>query len=482
MRTLILSNYLDAESPTKIVCSKWGVAHPSLADFQCAILDMKLDTDIASANPFVKYEGYSFYRLSDDVIRLLQAGGVVLCINYYTFINASTLLFGSKVLNIIHQKKTSTFSYEHKFLGQAETSYDWLDLGFLKSTCLDQMNIRPGQNFKVLSNLDVVKGYFLYVKDYHKIIQGITREPGAQRGKIYSTFRETPDYSSCNHTEDEVEVLSVTEVTDDPIAVAIKYRKFPGTLVFLPTYYLPEVADLGRKETIRSICSRLASLGEYYYEESRRVLGVKLESPPWLLKYRAKPAKDADKELKDLGKKKDVLIAKRDKYDRMLRLINGYGTPLEKTLSELFGEGWFGFDVEETEPGHPIDLFVKNSNTGQTLAIQATGVVGKFTQDDKHFGALMGYLPESEGKNTSGRVERVVLVVNTYRDTPLDKRIDEGDISGPVQNLLKNNGICLIKSRDLYNLWNLWAESPEKLSADDVFKQLFECKGIWQQK
>lgn len=482
MRTLLLSNYLHVEFLPSIVCSKWGVIHPSLADFQCVVLDMKLGTDIASATPSVNYQGYSFYKLSDDVIRLLQAGGVVLCLNYYTFINEGSLLYGTRILNAINEKKQTTYSYEHKHQGQEETSYDWLDLGFLKCTRLDQMNVRTGQQRKVISTLDVVKNYFLYVKEYHKIIHDIRREPGAQHGRISSHFRADPAYNNTGARDDEVEVLAVAEVTDDPIAVAIKYRGFPGTLVFLPTYELPQADDPGREEATRSIAQKLRSLGEYYYELSRRELGVKLELPPWLLEYRAKPAKDADKELEDIEEKKAVLRAKRDRYDRMLSLINGYGEPLQKAVGELFGKEWLDFDVEGTERGHPIDLFVKNPKTGQVLAVQATGVVGKFTQKDKHFGALMGYLPDTEEKNASGRVERIVLVVNTYRDTPLVDRTDEEDISVQVRSLVKRNGICLIKSCDLYGFWNLWVDSPEKLSADDIFKQLFECEGIWQRK
>jgi len=340
------------------------------------------------------------------------------------------------------------------------------------------MNAMAGQQIKVVSTLEVVKNYFSYVKEYHKIIRGILREPSAKNGRIRSTFRENPYYSSCSHTDDSVEILAVAEVTDDPIAVTIKYRGFPGTLVFLPTYDLPASDSPGREETARFISSRLASLGKYYYEASRRELGVKLESPPWLLEYRAKPAKDADKGLEDLEKAKVAALDKRDKYDRMLTLINGYGEPLQKAIGELFGKGWFGFDVHETEKGHPIDLFVKKPMTGQILAVQVTGVVGKLTQDDKHFGALMGYLPENEAKNADGQVERVVLLVNTYRDTPLVDRTDKNDISVPVQNLVKKNGICIVRSCDLYKFWNLWVESPEKLPADDIFKQLFECEGI----
>jgi len=484
MRTLLLSNYLNVELLPGVVCSQWGESHPSLADFQCVVLDMKLDTDIASGIPHVSYQGYPFYRLSDDVVRLLHVGGVVICLNYYTSINDSSSFAGgtSPTHQGIRTKKQTTFNYEYKWQGHEETSYDWLDLGLLQCTGLDQMNAMPGQQIKVISTLDVVKNYFLYVKEYHKIIQGIAREPGAHRGLISWYFRVDPAYDNIDRTEDEVELLAVAEVTDDPIAVAIKYRGFPGTLVLLPTYRLPPLDDPGREQVARSISSRLASLGEYYYEESREELGVKLESPPWLLEHRAKPAKDADKELEDLEKAKTTLIAKRDKYDRMLTLINGYGEPLEKTVGELFGKEWLGFDVEGTEKGHAIDLFVKNPSTGQTLAIQVTGVVGKFTQGDKHFGALMQYLPEHEDKNVDARVERIVLVVNTYRDTRLVNRVDEGDISVPVQNLVKKNGICLIRSCNLYDLWNLWDESPEKLSADDIFRQLFECEGIWQRK
>jgi hypothetical protein len=443
---------------------------------------MKLNTDTTSATPSVNYQGYSFYRLFDDVIRLLRAGGTLVCLNYYTFINGASLFSGTKVLNQIYNKRQANFSYEHKFIGQEETSYDWLDLGFLQCTQLDRMNIMPGQQIKRISNLDAVKRYFSYVRDYHKIIQGIQRESGAGLGRISWNFRTNPTYDHANNTNDKVEVLAVTEVTDEPIAVAIKYMGFPGTLVFLPTYDLPDAEGLGRDEAIGAISNRLVNIGEYYYEVSRQDFGVRLESPPWLLEYRATPAKDADKELETLEKKKTTLVAERDKYDRTLILINGYGEPFEQTVAEIFGKEWFGFDIEKTEKGHAIDLFVRNPMTDQVLAVQATGVVGKFTQRDKHFGALLGYLPEHEEKIVSGQNERIVLVVNTYRDTPLADRIDSEDVSVQVQNLVKKNGICLIRSCDLYTLWKRWTESPEKLPADDIFRQLFECEGIWKRE
>ncbi len=482
MKTLLLSNYLKNEYNSSILCSAWGIKHPSLADFQCVILDMKLDTNIDSEYLKVQYKGYSFYRLFDDVIRLLRAGGTLICLNYYTFINVPINFSGTKVLNQIQQHRQSDYSYEHKFINYEETSYDWLDLGFLQCTQLDRINIMPGQQIKSISKLDIIKRYFSYVREYHKIIQGVKRESGAGLGLISWNFRLDPTYEHHSNTQDQVEVLAVTEVTDEPIAVAIKYMHFPGTLVFLPTYDLSDAEGLGRDEAISAISNRLASIGEYYYEVSQQDFGVLLESPPWLLECRAARAKETEKELETLEKKKTTLVAERGKYDRTLILINGYGEPFEQIVAEIFGKEWFGFDLEKTEKGHAIDLFVRNTMTDQLLAVQATGVVGKFTQRDKHFGALLGYLPEHEEKIVSGQNERIVLVVNTYRDTPLENRTDSEDVSMQVQNLVKKNGMCLIRSCDLYTLWKRWAESPGELSTDEIFRQLFDCEGIWQPK
>jgi hypothetical protein len=487
VETLLLSNYLTPELLEylpNLVCSKWGERHPSLADFSCVILDLKLDIGADAhpeSTPSVNYKGYSFYQLSDDVIRLLKVGGVVICLNYYTFINAGSLFIGSKILLAIFEKRQTTYFYEHKFTGQEETSYDWLDLGFLRCTKLDQMNIKPGQNFKVISKLDSVKRYFLNVREYHKVIQGILSVSSLSQGEIDSSFRTNPDYSKTGNTSDSVEILAVSAVTEEPIAAAIRYRGFPGTLVFLPTYDLPAPDNPGYKETSRLIASNLCRIGEYYYETSRHEgLGATLEMLPWALEYRAKPAKDAEKELGDIVKARAAAISKRDRYDSMLLLISGYGDPLEDAVKRLFGKEWFGFDVEETERGHPIDFFVRNPRTGQTLAVQVTGVVGKFTQQDKHFGALMQYLPEHSERILAGQAERIALVVNTYRELPLDKRTDQEDISNPVRNLIKKNGVCLIKSCDLYAIWNQWVESPESLSVDDIFGQLFQCEGVWK--
>lgn len=480
MKTLFLSLYLDFQGSPDAMSFRWGEYHISPADFQCVVLDMKLDENPDHDNPVVYYGGYPFYSLFDDIVRLLQAGGVVLCLNHYTYVNKDSTYGSSEAHKAMLDKRRHTLTYEYKHRGGEETSYDWLEQGFLQSTRLDRMLVRPGKNYKLLSNKESLKLYFMYVKQYHKVIQGISDiqyGPSTWKGELV-WLRDTGSEPG----RDEAEILAVTEVTNEPIAAAIKYSGFLGTLVLLPTYQLPPLASESREASINSISRALIDLGKYYYELNREKLGIQLEAPPWLLDFRTKPAVEADKELAELETARTNLLSKRDRYDRMLALINGYGDSLQKAVGELFGEEWLGFNVEETEPGHPIDLFVKNPRTGQVLAVQVTGVVGKFTQSDKHFGALMSYLPEHEERNVGGQIEKVVLVVNTYRDMPLGSRTDSNDISVHVSNLVERNKICLIRSCDVYYLWNLWVDSPNKLSADDIFKQLFDCEGIWQRK
>ncbi len=73
----------------------------------------------------------------------------------------------------------------------------------------------------------------------------------------------------------------------------------------------------------------------------------------------------------------------------------------------------------------------------------------------------------------------MVLVINTYRDTPLENRTDSDDISVKVRQLAERNKICIIRSCDLYNLWESWLEHKEP-SSEEIFEQLFNCVGVWQ--
>jgi hypothetical protein len=484
LKTLILSNQLTYGAVPNITSARWNEAHPSLADFQCVVLDMMLEgiaPPVAPNYAYIHYQGFPFYILFDDIIKLLQAGGVLICLNYYTFINRpSTLLDGSEIHRSIFNARLKLFNYEYKYNGVEETSYDWCDLGLLKCTEIDRLNVMPGNQFEMISTLAVVNDYFKYVHEYHKTIQGIVESSIPNEYSIKWDFRGDTEYQTIRRTVDEVEILAITKVTNEPIAVTIKYRNFPGTMILLPTCDVYGSSYEEREVVAHSISLKLSSMGKYYYEQNKLEQGTRLEQPEWLLNYRAKPAKDADKEIESLEKKKASALVKREKHDSMLVLINGYGTPLENAVEKFFGKEWLGFDVEKTSRGYPIDMFVKNTKTGGILAVQVTGVVGKFLQGDKHFGALMNYLPEHSQKITDGKAERIVLVINTYRDTPLAERDEATDISTPVLNIIRRNGICLVRSKELYRLWQLLVESPRSPSPDDIFEQLFDCEGIWK--
>lgn len=120
-------------------------------------------------------------------------------------------------------------------------------------------------------------------------------------------------------------------------------------------------------------------------------------------------------------------------------------------------------------------MFVTDKS-GRRLAIEITGIKGKLTKSDSHWADFLNYLPEHKERNQNGRVERIVLVVNTQSESPLEKRTRKDDITEPVVTIAKDTHICIIRSCDLYQLWMCTLGG---LPLQKVFDSLFECESIY---
>ena len=159
----------------------------------------------------------------------------------------------------------------------------------------------------------------------------------------------------------------------------------------------------------------------------------------------------------------------------MLYLLCAKGDLLQRQVQKLFTDPEHGIFSEPTRLGDSLDLFVKD-NLGRILAIEITGTKGKLTKSDQHWADFLHYLPEHNGKNTSGRIERIVLVVNTQHKVPLENRTTKDDITKPVLDISKDNHICVIRSCDLYYLWLL---TQNGMNLQNLFDILFETEGIF---
>ena len=162
----------------------------------------------------------------------------------------------------------------------------------------------------------------------------------------------------------------------------------------------------------------------------------------------------------------------------MLALLDGTGSILVDAIVEMFNKPQGGLTVEKTEKGAPFDLFVSDKE-GRTLVIEATGIAGPFTKNDPHLADVLQYLPDHSEKNEHGRKERIVLVVNTYRNTEVEKRDRASDITPQPRQMVQDNHVCMIRSMDLYSLW---LETVQGRSILEVFNELFLTEGVYEPK
>jgi len=181
-------------------------------------------------------------------------------------------------------------------------------------------------------------------------------------------------------------------------------------------------------------------------------------------------------QIKNLKDKTEILTDELKKYDKMLSLLDGTDTPLVNSVEFLFDNSDEGINVKRTEKGDPIDLYI-NDDKGRRLVVEVTGINGTLKKNDPHWADFLGYMPEHNERNANGRVERIVLVVNTERKTKPEDRNPDSDITIPVQKTVSDNHICVVRSCDLYKLW---LQTLEGRKTKETFQMLFDCDGIFK--
>ena len=198
-----------------------------------------------------------------------------------------------------------------------------------------------------------------------------------------------------------------------------------------------------------------------------------------MLQHLAPEAKRISDEITEKSEHIQELEGQLVPYDRMLSLIDGASDILEDAVAQVFEETGDGLRVElahGTEKGATLDMFVYGP-TGCSLAIEVTGVKGKLDKSDPHWADFLAYLPEHNSKNADARIERIVLVVNTQRETQIENRDRSSDVTSPVRLTVEDNHICVIRSVDLYNLWRRTQEEDPK---PRIFDILFETEGLYE--
>jgi len=422
------------------------------------------------------HEGYPFYGTKDHVERALKSGAVVICLDHLTYINPHSTFQGPRKDVQATQHLKATFTYPSKHQGMEETSYDWLDQGLLGASRLDTMDARPSEQLQLTTQAQEVRSYFWLVKRFYKVIHGVELDRTGRRGTLRYPRQDRPSVAGATEVTATVNVLAVNPVTGEPVAAEIKHPDSPGSLIFLPRFEEPsgEQAQTARK----SIILALRRLAEWFYERNRQEAGVKAEAPEWAKGQRPAKAKELDVRVERLDTQRKAVAGERDKYDEMLALLYGTGEPLRLTVEKLFASEWLGFKVDVAGKQESIDQFIRDAKSGRSLAMEVTGVTGKFYKDNDHLADVLDYWPTHMENNADERVERIVLAVNTHRETPIAGRNDQDDFTKPVRDIAAKSEFCLIRTCDLYRLWLDYVDGTR--TAEAIFDSIFSCAGLYK--
>lgn len=478
-KTIIISNKLcQLPDYLGIDSYSWGSSRPSIENYEIAILDLNFGEPV----PQVGYvslsggdtENIHFYELGTEVAKLLKSGGALIALLGPIAVTPRSLR-QSHASELVGLRQAHRRTEPPSYTSDYETSYDWLEQGFLEKTGIDALFLRSSSGVKTTLR-GYIEKYVRWVKRYWTSIGGISTSRGSEtEGAIsYPVYQKKRWDYPYGAASSQTIMLAKGKQTNLPIGVAIRYMDWDGILILLPPFELEAPEGLGLEEEISSLCHTLQDLAQ----EIEGIFSPRraADHEEWAYEHRAPRGKEIVIEIEKLKERQDRLMSELQPYDEMLALLDGTDAALVDSVARLFDKESEGVSVERTGKGAPIDLFIHDKN-GRSLAVEVTGIRGYLKKDDPHWADFLGYLPGHYAKNEQNRVERIVLAINTQRKKKLGERDQAGDITQDVRSLIVDNHICVVRTCHLYDLW---LETLKGLPVQSVFDKLFNCEGIYE--
>jgi len=475
MNTLIISNRLSKTSiNADVELYSWTYGRPSAANYRNVILDLYFGPP--DADGYVKLEGtdQNFYEIGPEVVRCLSAGGIVVALLGPVAVNARRMERSGYQGYTRALRSAEITTYDDKYKGDYETSYDWLDQGFLEDTKLDALHKKRSSNMSVLAKWEEAQKYFDKVTEFWSSIQGLDIYKSNVQATLTYRIEESARWDTIQTTcQRDAWILAVSQHTREPIAVATSYLGHPGLLVLVTPFRVKPIGTASNLSQSPRIERLLVEFADSIREQIRSLESPDI--PDWAKEHRAPKAVEIASQIEKYTAELDAIRKALVQYDEMLYLLCAKGELLEQQVQKAFSSLSEGIRAEPTRRGSSLDLFITDKS-GRGLAIEITGTKGKLTKSDSHWADFLNYLPEHNERNQNGRVERIVLVVNTQNAVPLEERTRKDDITEPVIRTVKDNHICVIRSCDLYQLW---MHTLSGLPLQKVFDSLFDCEGIY---
>ena len=134
MHSLIISDRLrHSDENADVELYSWTDDRPSAENYENVILDLFFGNPDADGYVKLTNTNYSFYETGLEIVKSLKSGGIVLALLGPVAINERTIGENEDQSHTAHLRREGA-TYATKYKGKNETSYDWLDQGFLEVT------------------------------------------------------------------------------------------------------------------------------------------------------------------------------------------------------------------------------------------------------------------------------------------------------------------------------------------------------------
>lgn len=377
-KTIIISDRLFVPEQVSMDLYEWRSSRPSTEGYNTVILDLYFGLPSAGGYRGLKREDAHFYELGIEIAKSLRAGGVVIALLGPLTVTQRSLQT-AYTEELYRCKREGTYMYVSKYNGYEETSYDWLDQGFLKETEIDTMFAKKSEGVIPLSVGDELIGYMKeWGGEYWVTINGIEMVDENNMGIITHSVAQQQRWNLGRVAQYPVKILGIGAHTKLPVAVALKYMSWDGVLVLLPPCRNP---DEGQGVTVQDVEMEMGRLLRNLENIAKRIkknfeVSTATVHEDWVYEHRPEKAKSIIKGIKLIKKKEEELLVKLKVMDEMLVLIDGTGDELVKGVVSLFDKKEERLRVEQTEKGASIDLFVHDEEKGRKLVVEVTGITG----------------------------------------------------------------------------------------------------------
>ncbi|HBC31897.1 MAG TPA: hypothetical protein DC024_11730 [Clostridiales bacterium] len=251
--------------------------------------------------------------------------------------------------------------------------------------------------------------------------------------------------------------------TDKVVGSFMPFEK--GNLIFMPTYSYNDEDEKHEKDFLKSIV--------YLVKELNKSTGD-FRLPSWCLNYLLpkeearrlalkKYESDLNKITHEISKQKKVIAG----FEEYKILFSGTGRALEVQVGKVFSE--LGFVVAEGLPGR--DDFILNYKD-KVAVVEVKGV--SKSASEKHAAQLEKWV--SEYISCNGTSPKGILIVNAFKDVPLNLRTED---PFPAQMITysTNRNHCLLSGIQLLCLFLFCKENPEK--REEMVEQLLTTNGVF---